>query len=60
MGLINKELIYNEFSYDLLLAYNNKEIQKYLIQIREESSDFYIGFDKLAQLFKESGKKYKN
>ena len=36
MGLINKELIYNDFSYDLLLAYNNQEVQKYLTQVRKE------------------------
>ncbi len=51
MGLINKKLIYDDFSYDLLLAYNNQEIKEYLAQIRKEGSDFYIGFDQLAELF---------
>jgi hypothetical protein len=55
MGLINKKLIYEDFSYDLLKAYNNQEIKKYLNQVRgEDGADFYIGLDKLAQLFKES------
>jgi hypothetical protein len=51
MGLINKKLIYDDFSYDLLLTYHNQEIQKYLTEIRKDGSDFYIGFDQLAQLF---------
>jgi hypothetical protein len=53
MGLINKKLIYEDFSHDLLLANNNQEIRKYLIEVRKEGADFYRGLNKLAELFKD-------
>ena len=51
-NMVNKELFYNEFSYDIEKAYDNQEIQSYLKDIRKEESDYFSGFDNLAKAMK--------
>jgi len=53
-GMINKDLFYNEYSYDAVKLYDNAEVQSHLKELRknEDEADFYIGVDKLAQQMK--------
>lgn len=53
-GMINKDLFYNEYSYDAVKLYDNPEVQSYLKELRknEDEDDFFIGVDKLAQQMK--------
>jgi|GEM_PF-735462 len=48
-GMINKELFYNNYSYDIEKAYDNSEVQSYLKELRKTEADDYIGFDDIAQ-----------
>jgi hypothetical protein len=52
--LINEQMTYNLFEYDVGLANQNQEIQDYLQKVRTESKDaaLFVGFDKLAQIIK--------
>src|SRR5229473_4138441 len=54
-GMINKDLFYNEYSYDAVKLYDNPEVQSYLKELRkkEDEADFYLGVDKLAQQMKD-------
>ena len=49
-GLINEELIYNDFSDLLTVIDQNQEIQRYLVSIRKEDKTYYEGFSKLVAL----------
>jgi len=51
-GMINRDLFYNEYSYDAVKLSDNPEVQSYLKDIRKEEADFYIGVDDLAQKMK--------
>src|SRR5229473_3801263 len=51
-GMIDKDLFYNEYSYDAVKLYDNAEVQSYLKDIRKEEADFFIGVDNLAQKMK--------
>src|SRR5260370_38776325 len=51
-GMIDKDLFYNEYSYDAVKLYDNAEVQSYLKEIRKEKADFFIGVDNLAQKMK--------
>jgi len=51
-SMVSKDLFYNEFSYDIEKAYDNKEIKSYLEAIRKDETDFYLGFDTLAKEMK--------
>ncbi len=55
-GIVNKELFYNEYSYDIEKTYDNPEVQSYLREIRKDESDFFIGFDDLAKRMKAATK----
>jgi hypothetical protein len=48
-GLINDDMLYNAFAYDILKTYNNQEIKNYLTKIRQEDSSFFRGVDVLAE-----------
>ena len=48
-GMINKDLFYNEYSYDAEKLFDHAEVQTYLKDIRKTEADFYIGVDKLAK-----------
>jgi len=50
--MINKDLFYNEYSYDVEKAYDNAEVQSYLKDIRKDEADYYEGFDNLAKQMK--------
>lgn len=52
LNLIDKDAFYNEFSYDLVKAYDNAEVQAYLKDIRTEDPNFYSGFENLAKQMK--------
>ncbi len=49
IGLISDNMLYNAFSYDIIKTYQNKEIQDYLSEIRQEDSYFFLGFEILAE-----------
>ena len=49
IGLISDDMLYNAFSYDIIKTYQNKEIQDYLSEIRQEDSYFFLGFEILAE-----------
>jgi hypothetical protein len=53
-GLINEQMTYNLFAFDVALAHQNQEVQDYLQKVRTEAKDvtLYVGFDKLAQVIK--------
>jgi hypothetical protein len=51
-GMINKDLFYNEYSYDAVKLYDDAEVQSYLKDIRKEEADYYIGVDNLANQMK--------
>jgi len=51
-GMINKDIFYNDYSYDIEKAYGNAEIQSYLKDIRKDESDFFSGFDNIAKEMK--------
>ena len=51
-GMINKDLFYNEYSYDAEKLYDNLEVQSYLKEIRKEEADYFIGVDNLAKQMK--------
>lgn len=48
-GLISDDMLYNAFAYDIVKTYQNKEIQDYLLKIRQEDSLFFLGFGFLAR-----------
>lgn len=48
VGLINDEMLYNAFAYDIIKTFQNKEIKDYLFNIRKENKNFFIGFETLA------------
>ncbi len=47
-GLINDDMLYNAFAYDIVKTYQNNEIKNYLSKIRQEDSSFFRGFELLA------------
>lgn len=49
LGQISGEIVYNNFSDDLIRAYRNNEIRAYLKKRREEDADNFKGFDDLAE-----------
>jgi len=51
-GLINKEMFYNSYSYDIGKAYENVEVQNFIKESQKEAPDFYIGFQNLAKEMK--------
>jgi hypothetical protein len=51
-GMIDKDLFYNDYSYELEKLSANAEVQSYLKDIRKEEADFFIGVDNLAQKMK--------
>lgn len=50
--VINKDLFYNDYSYDIEKAYENREIQSYLQDIRKQDAQFFVGFDSIAKEMK--------
>src|SRR5712664_4700183 len=44
-GMIDKDLFYNRYSYDVEKLYDNAEVQSYLKDIGKAEADFYIGVD---------------
>ena len=52
-GSLNKRDVYDNYSDDILKAYNNVEIKKYIQDLRTESKDsaYYEKFEKLAKDF---------
>lgn len=48
-GLINDDMLYNAFAYNIVKTYENKEIQSYLAKIRQEDSSFFRGVELLAE-----------
>jgi hypothetical protein len=57
--LIKLEDIYNWFEGYFISTYNNKEIRKYLSEIRKDSPDSYEGLDKMVNELIEHKKKLK-
>jgi len=57
-GSLNYKDVFDGFSDDVLIAYNNKEIIKYISNTRVEAKDneYYIKFEKMAKSFE---KEYK-
>jgi len=51
-GMINKDLFYNDYSYDIEKAYGNAEVQSHLKEIRKDEADFFSGFDSIAKEMK--------
>jgi len=51
-GMINRDLFYNEYSFDVEKLYDHPEVQSYLTEIRKAESDYYIGVDSLAKKMK--------
>lgn len=54
-SMINKDLFYNEYSYDVEKLYDNAEVQSYLKDIRQAEADYYSGVDNLAKKMKDYG-----
>ena len=54
-GLINKEMFYNSYSYDIGKAYDNAEVQTFVKESQREAPDFYTGFENLAKEMKATG-----
>lgn len=52
-GLISQGLLYSNFSYGLMRAYQNEEIQEYLKKIRTEDESYFQGFDILGEFMKD-------
>lgn len=48
-GLIAKRMIYNDFSDDIVSAYENKEIRNYIKEQQKDSSDYFVNFVMLAK-----------
>lgn len=50
--LINEQMIYNLFAFDVALAHKNQEIMGFLKRVRSGNRDpaLFVGFDKLADL----------
>lgn len=55
-GLITKEMVEYMFGYYIVESWENKEIQDYVRNVRENlhSEDYYSGLQKLAGEFKET------
>jgi hypothetical protein len=51
-GLMTGDMLYNAFSYEIVRTYDNKEIQNYLFEIRQEDELFFAGFERLAKSLK--------
>jgi hypothetical protein len=51
-GLISKDIFYNAYSYDIVKAYDNAEVQSFLKESRIEVPDSYSGFERLAKEIK--------
>lgn len=49
VSLMNDNMLYNAFSYDIIKTYQNIEIQDYLLKIRQENKSFFLGFEILAK-----------
>ena len=52
-GSLTYRDVFDAYSEDVIAAYNNKEIQKYIADARKEgnSNEFYIKFENLAKKF---------
>ena len=52
-GVLDKDIIDNNFGAFIVDAYKNKEIYNYIIQLRKDlkSEDYYAGFEKFANEF---------
>lgn len=50
MGLITKDLVYDNYSDDLIKAFNNPEIKNYLQKIRKEDSAYFINAEDLEKM----------
>ncbi len=46
-GLITDDDAYDWFSDYIVPAYENKEIQEYIAELRKEDADYYVSFDEL-------------
>jgi hypothetical protein len=51
--LITREMVDDAFSFDIEKAYQNKEIQSFMAQVRSQENDnaLYGGFEKLNREF---------
>jgi hypothetical protein len=60
-GSLNYRDVFDEYSDDVLLAYHNKEIQKYINSLRKDSKDntYYEKFERLSLNFEKSNNKIK-
>lgn len=52
-GIISEKYLYNMYSYYIIEAYRNKEIQNYIESFRKETNDttYYKNFENLAIRF---------
>ena len=48
-GLVNEQMIFALFSYDIGLAYKNHEVQEYVREVQAKDASLFVGFNKLAQ-----------
>lgn len=55
-GLIEKEMVYNTFSYDLVKAYQNEEIKRYIHKLQKEDDELFGGFKHISEFFLEEDK----
>jgi hypothetical protein len=51
-GLITDAMLYNAFAYNIEKTLENKEIQNYLLEIREDDELFFRGYEVLANALK--------
>ena len=47
--LITDDMIYNDFSYDVVKAYQNSEVKTYITEIRKDDPTLFTEFEKLAK-----------
>lgn len=48
-GLLDNDMLYNTFSYDLQKTFQNPEIKEYLEKVRKEDPRIFMGFEELAE-----------
>jgi hypothetical protein len=48
-NLITDDMLNNAFSYEIVSAYKDKEVQEYLKPIRASDSSFYVGFETVGK-----------
>lgn len=51
LSILSDDLVYEQFSFDLVKAYENTEIKSYINRVRKENNDnlFYADFEWLAK-----------